>query len=266
MAPRLKDYKPIEFRQLCMVVKMLLQQAPEIDDAEWKARTRDHLQRLGFDEPSSDMLSRSMTQVEQALRKTVGPRVDRSVPVPPVDLKPKPIAPPESVRTNKPMGWDLVVSMMRNLRKVSPAFESTSPQKAPRREVLGITEHVALDEFWRQIHAGADKLALLRAFAEVALVRPAEWKPAEIRADFERLRFGQDQCFVCNFAEVQHHHIIQIQHGGSNNRRNFAALCERCHGAVHPWLDVHPTKARGFVRIGEIKARPVPGEGQREVS
>lgn len=232
----MKTYKPIEFRQLCMVAKSVIQQAPAIDDAEWKAQIRDRLQVLGFDEPDPESVSRAMTQVEQALRRTVGPRLSRAIPEPTRMPAPTP-EPPKESRTNAPMGWEIVVGLMRRLRKVSPVLESTSRPQSPRRELVGITEVDALNEFWRQTHAGTDKLQLLRSFAEVAIVRPDGWNYAEIRADFERMAFSRDACFVCNFEHTHRHHVIQIQHGGSNYVRNLLPLCESCHHAVHPWLE-----------------------------
>lgn len=266
MTRRPRDYKPIEFRQLCAVVKMLLQQAPQIDDAEWKARTRDHLQKLGFDEPDSEQLSRAMTQVEYALRQTVGPRMaGRPVPEPVrAQPEPKPDLPKEA-RTNKPAGWEIVQAMMGRLRRVSPVLEPTSPQQPVARQVLGITEEVALDEFWRQMRADADKLEWLRAYAELALIRPADWDYTEIRSEFEQLRFSPEPCFVCHYRKTDRHHIIQIQHGGSNYARNLVPLCERCHGTVHPWLGAgRRPRLEGWSQLSEInvddaiekKARP----------
>lgn len=254
------DRKDIEYRQLYMVVKTLLQESPTIDDAEWKAQIRDRLAALGFNEPPADQIVRAMTQVEYAVRKTIGMRPgNRPVPMPPtpeVASVPEPLTPHEKFRTHRPVGWDLVVSLMRRLVKVSPALDLTSPPVAPRREILGITEDVALREFWSQIDDGADRLELLRAFAEVAIIRPDAWRPNDIRAEFETLRFGDDQCLACySYNRVQHHHIIQIQHGGSNHPRNFAALCTDCHAGVHPWLEPGRKRtgiARGWSRIGEI--------------
>jgi hypothetical protein len=254
-----RDYKPIEFRQLCMVVKMILQQAPEIDDAEWKARTRDHLQRLGFDEPASDILSRAMTQVEQALKSTIGQRLTIPAPAPETPIAPP--APEPTGRTHNPAGWDIVTRMMGSLRKVSPVLESTSPRPVAR-EILGLTEVDALNEFWRQVREGGDKLVLLRAFAEVALVRPAGWDYQEVRSAFQRLRFGQEGCFVCYFSETQRHHIIQIQHGGSNYVRNFVPICSRCHEEIHPWLAKPKTRVSGWTQLNEIEAA-YPSEGKK---
>jgi hypothetical protein len=158
-----------------------------------------------------------------------------------------------------------VTRMMGSLRKVSPVLESSSLRPAAR-EVLGLTEVDALNEFWRQVRAGGDKLVLLRAFAEVALVRPAGWDYQDVRSAFQRLRFGQEGCFVCYFSETQRHHIIQIQHGGSNYVRNFVPICSRCHEEIHPWIGTHQAKTRGFVRLNEIQPGPGRNAVERKVS
>ena len=46
------------------------------------------------------------------------------------------------------------------------------------------------------------------------------------------------KCKVCkeNDSYVRHH-IIQLQHGGNNGRKNQIALCKNCHNAIHPWLN-----------------------------
>ena len=46
------------------------------------------------------------------------------------------------------------------------------------------------------------------------------------------------ECKVCelNNSYVRHH-IIQLQNGGHNGRKNRIALCEKCHNEVHPWLN-----------------------------
>ena len=40
-------------------------------------------------------------------------------------------------------------------------------------------------------------------------------------------------CFVCGGEARHRHHLIQIQHGGSNTQRNHVPLCKRCHSDVH---------------------------------
>ncbi len=45
------------------------------------------------------------------------------------------------------------------------------------------------------------------------------------------------QCWAClGWADVFNHHIVQLQHGGSNHHRNLVRICGECHRVIHPWL------------------------------
>ncbi|HXG71312.1 MAG TPA: HNH endonuclease signature motif containing protein [Gemmatimonadaceae bacterium] len=242
------DRKPIEFRQLCMVVKTILQRNPGMDDAEWKAKAQDTLAVMGFLPPDPpDQLGRAMTQVEEALRRTLGPRPARLVPYPPTaPPQVKAIDPPVSkARTHRPEGWDLVVRLMA---KLSDGYASAPslPKPEPRREIVEITEESALDEFWRaSCRENADRLPLLQAFAEIAILRPAGWDYAGIRAEAGDHLLHAFECFVCHGERNRAwHHVIQIQHGGSNYLRNRVSLCASCHAAIHPWLVGAPPTGR----------------------
>ncbi len=45
-------------------------------------------------------------------------------------------------------------------------------------------------------------------------------------------------CFGCSHPGFNRHHIIQLQNGGINSRRNLVILCDDCHAEIHPWLTV----------------------------
>lgn len=225
--------KQVGFAQLCALVRSIIQQEPTIDDHEWKARTLDRLAGLGFAEPEDhSMVNRAMTHVEFAVRKTLGPRLS------PLKATPEPQKVEEyrfEGRTNRPAGWDLVQQMMAELYpKASPNSDKPSP---PESVDVPLTEIQAVNEFWFQSRKeGADKLALLRAFAEIAIIRSIDWNPDKIRAEFKTLWVKDVGCFACGKDATNWHHIIQIQHGGSNYVRNRVPLCDPCHGSVHPWL------------------------------
>ena len=229
------DRKVIEFRQLCAVVRAVIQRNPTIDDAEWKAKTLETLAKMGFAEPEpADVLPRAMTQVEFAVRKTLGPRPLQPLTATPESEQPKAEYRFEG-RTNRPAGWDLVQKMMAELYPESPVSAGTS-RPLPAVDVP-LTEIQAVNEFWYQSRKdGADKLALLRAFAEIAIIRSIDWNPQKIREEADTLRLHGTACFGCWKDATVLHHVIQIQHGGSNYVRNRVALCEACHGSVHPWL------------------------------
>jgi hypothetical protein len=238
------ERKPIDFRQLCALVKGILQAEPTIDDGEWKARTKDQMAKWGFEEPNPLMLDRALSQVENALRQTLGPR-----PIAPTSkasrpAKPEPPAP--QGRTNRPEGWDIVVALMAKLRASGGSAPSLPARPDGPRETLPITERAAVDEFWHATQDGAaDRVALLRAFAEIAILRPSDWDQEAIRAHAHEHRLSADYCFACLRAgTLSWHHIIQIQHGGSNYLRNRVALCRACHQAIHPWLPAKPETGR----------------------
>lgn len=71
---RLRDYRLIEFRQVCAIARVVILRDPAIDDAEWKAATLEACAKQGWDNPSSDMLARALSAVERLLEQTMGPR------------------------------------------------------------------------------------------------------------------------------------------------------------------------------------------------
>jgi 5-methylcytosine-specific restriction endonuclease McrA len=44
-------------------------------------------------------------------------------------------------------------------------------------------------------------------------------------------------CFICGSNKtVVRHHMIQVQHGGTNINKNIITVCESCHEGIHPWM------------------------------
>jgi hypothetical protein len=250
----IRDFKPIQFSQLCMIAKTLLMRQPTMDNFEWKARISETLAKMGFAEPDDlEMTQRAIVQVEYAIRRTMGPRPLPSMPTP--EPVPAPLPLPKEGRTSQPLGWEVVTRLLAEIQKCSVSVPLSQP---PDAHLLHLEEVDAVNEFWRQTQEpGSDRLTLLRAFAEIGIVRPADWDFGAVRAEARRHRLHAETCFVCHSDRVAHwHHIIQIQHGGSNYVRNRVALCESCHGHVHPWL---PQVTRsGFCPIGEVAKVEMP--------
>jgi len=44
-------------------------------------------------------------------------------------------------------------------------------------------------------------------------------------------------CFVCGGEAEARHHIIELQGGATNAKRNVIPICHRCHALIHPWLE-----------------------------
>ena len=119
-----------------------------------------------------------------------------------------------------------------------------------------LEEDRVLDYFWLMDRQGADRHELLLQLREVRVQRPSDWNKRKIRHwhEVEKMRVGRGTCFCCRKSgPVVDHHLVQIQHGGSNDLRNRVALCFVCHRRVHPWLE-DTTPVTGFVRVRDVLA------------
>lgn len=86
------------------------------------------------------------------------------------------------------------------------------------------------------------KLEKLRLLAEEQLPSRKTTTLAQDRAKFEKVKRARHKrtthkfCFGCGGEANVRHHIIQLQYGGVNSKRNIVSLCWGCHAAIHPWL------------------------------
>lgn len=100
---------------------------------------------------------------------------------------------------------------------------------------------VYLDMFWAAVDGAtkAKRLDLLRAMGAIKPERG--WEKPEKRRREMRKHFtfalidfpAEAPCFVCGGPWHHRHHVLNIQHGGGNSRRNIVPLCKPCHHAVH---------------------------------
>lgn len=253
------ERKPIEWRQLCAIVRTEITADPTIDDLEWSERTKQRLMHLGFDYPSPPhRLNEAMRAVERALTKVWGARpVGLPItPSPALSTKALRSEPPWKRATPTTGKWASMSGLITSLMGSNNSAPSSSAlPEACGREVPGVSEPVALALFWDQAEdARTDRLALLQLFAEIAIVRPAEWDLENLRRQFESFSFAEvERCFTCRSGDrtIVRHHVIQLQHGGSNTPRNFVAICTRCHAAVHPWL---PKRCEDWTSVADLVA------------
>jgi 5-methylcytosine-specific restriction endonuclease McrA len=120
-----------------------------------------------------------------------------------------------------------------------------------------MNEGPILQAFWRRVGLGTPdvRLDLLRRYAGRRVPRPASWDVAAVRRE---AAFGKTplECFCC-LSRDRHtywHHIIQIQHGGSNDGMNRVGICHQCHRRLHPWLpDIGPdTRQKPLMLLCEL--------------
>lgn len=110
-------------------------------------------------------------------------------------------------------------------------------------------QKIELLKFWKKTTGRkgfmpkAEKLQLLREMAEIVIPYKKQQTLTERREKynevkderFRKTRIGSS-CWVCRGKPQVRHHIIQLQNGGINSRKNIVPLCHGCHAEIHPWL------------------------------
>lgn len=133
-------------------------------------------------------------------------------------------------------------------------FEEWATQVIAR--LSATSEEAALAFFWMMNGQVDDRLGLLLVLGEVVIERPANWDRATVRREHLSAWASQAEvprCFSCaSHDQVYLHHIIEVQHGGSNARRNQVPLCFRCHQYLHPWLTEPVRSTWGLESIGAV--------------
>jgi hypothetical protein len=128
------------------------------------------------------------------------------------------------------------------------------------------TTRLSEDEVLSYFHTMArepdvDRLALLQQLATVRLERPSDWDFWAVRQAMAgvRITLTGERCFACRTEarKIYWHHVVQVQHGGSNSPHNLQPLCHRCHRTVHPWLPEPTTleNRHGWSHIGDFAVR-----------
>lgn len=113
---------------------------------------------------------------------------------------------------------------------------------SPAINISAWPEDRILAYFWTMVREDADRLELLSQIAVVAVRRDEDWSREQIREEHDATKRHAStvrQCFCCRTGDrrLYWHHVIAIQHGGSNALHNKVAICLRCHATVHPWLE-----------------------------
>lgn len=130
------------------------------------------------------------------------------------------------------------------------------------RRLSALSEDSVLDYFWLMNRQDVHCLPLLLHLSKVVIARPSDWDRAAIRREHEQRgglfapKLDARMCFACWDSQNHRyfHHIVEVQHGGSNQLRNQVPLCFACHQYLHPWLTEEPVQRRvsGFSSLYEI--------------
>lgn len=100
----------------------------------------------------------------------------------------------------------------------------------------------ALEAFWIRART-EDRLALLKELARLRIRNVTTHERKGLRREHGRRHksAGEGKCWACpHFELLVWHHVIQLQHGGTNAPANLVKICEWCHAEIHPWLTAPP--------------------------
>jgi len=155
------------------------------------------------------------------------------------------------VCANPDTGW-LPFSAFRSSRQRGLSVPTGKPFSSAFMH--GPLQHkLALEDFWKDFggwyprrdysrFSASFKLARLNQMAALVIEYKKQNGSSTRRSEFNEVksRLCRDPigspCFVCGKQGRARHHIIQLQNGGINARRNLVILCEPCHAEIHPWL------------------------------
>jgi len=84
------------------------------------------------------------------------------------------------------------------------------------------------------------KLKILKEYAEKSYSFKRRMPLGKRREQFKNNRRLRNKfrwpCFVCGSEAEARHHIIELQGGATNSKRNVIPICHQCHALIHPWL------------------------------
>ncbi len=142
-----------------------------------------------------------------------------------------------------------------------PTTVSICPKREDKsmRDLNGPEKQKALLlEFWKRFGGKPNRAAIHNYPTQEKLEVLIEYSRLKIQYDCQiplkvrRERFNKDKhvihpfrkfgkCFACGKAARDRHHIIQIQNGGINSKKNLVSLCGECHETIHPELRHSPS-------------------------
>lgn len=110
---------------------------------------------------------------------------------------------------------------------------------------------ILITEFWDKFggkknngknYKEKDKLNALITMSKI-VINYRKQNNLEFRRDkFDNVKYKRhnlkthNNCFVCLKKAEHRHHIILLNNGGINAKRNCISLCYKCHKKIHNWL------------------------------
>jgi len=84
-------------------------------------------------------------------------------------------------------------------------------------------------------------MSMLKLYSEIVIDYKERKKLAVAKREKWHKQIQHDRlfarpCFACGSSCDHRHHIIQLQNGGDNHKRNVVPICLPCHTKIHPWM------------------------------
>ena len=123
---------------------------------------------------------------------------------------------------------------------------------------------IVLRAFWKTAmrlakHRGRRR-ALCRSYSQIKVTNCVPY--FILRRRFRMAPPKDRCCFCCPAPASCWHHVIQLNHGGRNTRKNLVPICRECHRIIHPWLQPPVPFTRAFNT--DMRPRLVPREKHSE--
>jgi hypothetical protein len=95
-----------------------------------------------------------------------------------------------------------------------------------------------------------ERLFVLIEYSKIVIFKPKSL--SDKRTEFDQIKKTlhrselkiNTKCFVCLYQAHCRHHIIQLQNGGLNQKKNIVSLCSNCHAEIHPWMKTDKPTAK----------------------
>lgn len=153
--------------------------------------------------------------------------------------------------------FDLDVSHFRGvplITEFSPGFDPAEPIENPAELDVRVIKLQALSELAQPAGTSSPKLQA-RAGAQLTFARRPDVKAWVLRQALGRCELCASPApfqSVTGFPYLEHHHVVQLAHGGSDTVENSVAVCPNCHRWLHHGTDRDEQREGLYERIGRL--------------
>jgi hypothetical protein len=182
--------------------------------------------------------------------------------------------------------WNMVLARDTDRLKVTHGDHTLDVSRF--RSILLLTEITVTFDPAEPVEYGAEleaRVAELQALPELArpvgTASPRRQMPLAIYSPFARrpdvkawvLRQASGRCELCTLEApfqadsgqkyLEHHHVIQLAHGGPDSVENSVALCPNCHRRLHLGADRKDQRGRLYSQVTRLE-KEISNDGAAE--